>query len=265
MSRVNKIKELRAEFDALRPRPRVEIRRNWLVYIVMTIAILCSFGVSAMRTHEAFGGGVMGILAIGMVELVLVGIAIGLSLVTEVGERQLKYMGSFAAIYTILIVAGANLYVTLNHAGKAPGDLQTAVLLLTALDAPIIAFVGAEIVAAIEVRRIRRGADIIAEWDRAGEEYVRGKLEKLDEDTRRDKERVLQLKAQEQARVAPVEKRKRPRDGARQLTEAFRGMSIDDVKAQGPKQWNHLVGRTTFFDIKKQYLQNTDAPGETLQ
>jgi hypothetical protein len=162
---MDNLKDFMQEWQALHPPPQTQAADNKWLRFGLGLAVICSFVVSAHRTVEAFGGDIWAVFAVGMVELVLIIFAFGLSTIFESNKTTL-IVGSIVTIaLTFVVTIGSNVFISLQQSGFESQTFSRLIAILTGIIAPLTLFTGMELLASFQATQDKRVRGRVAKWE----------------------------------------------------------------------------------------------------
>jgi hypothetical protein len=210
--------------------------------------------VSAHRTVEVFGNDIFAVAAIGMVEISLLVLAYGLAdMFHGARHNRLLIVGSTLVIaLTFTVVIGGNVYISLKAAsGQENEHFRNGLAILTGVIAPLMLFVGME---------------LLSSWKRTQDRRVEYKIQKWENDQAAawDKRQAMFAGEPRQQMSAPAKSAHSKNVNAKdQVLEEWAGLTKRDLAAKSLKEWQLefeskgiQVGRSTIGLYRSEELQN---------
>jgi len=152
-----------------------------LVTSALVVMMVASMIVSASRTIVEFGGGAVGVAAFTMLE---VGVVLMTYVRTELSltskdiavsplKRIHKLLG-FGVGLALIVLLGGNLDAVLTGHGSEAAWFGTAVTILIAVSAPLLAFISGDVLALMTAQRVHAQRRLDAEYNAAMSEWRDG-------------------------------------------------------------------------------------------
>jgi hypothetical protein len=250
---MDNLKDFMQEWQALHPPPQTQAADNKWLRFGLGLAVICSFVVSAHRTVEAFGGDIWAVFAVGMIEIGITVLAYGLAdkFHGKLHDKVLLFGSIIVVLLTFAVVIGGNVYISLKHAGDADKGFEKTLAILTGVIAPLMLFVGME---------------LLSSWKRTQDRRVEYKIQKWENDQAAawDKRQAMFAGEPRQQISAPAKASHSKNVNAKDhVLEEWAGLTKRDLAAKSLKEWQLefeskgiQVGRSTIGLYRSEELQN---------
>jgi hypothetical protein len=250
---MDNLKDFMQEWQALHPPPQTQAANSLLLRFAMWLAVACAFIVSAHRTIEAFGGQAWAIPAVGMVEISLMVMAYMVADMFHGEEhaRFLLYGAGLVITITFAVTIGGNVYISLRENNFDNPTFKKIMAVLTGLDAPLMLFVGMELLSSWRLTQERRVRGRVAKW-----EAERAKAWTLYR---------AELNGQQPAQISAPAKSAHSKNvnASEVFATEWHGLTKRDIQAKSINEWHqelkdrgYQVGRSTVGKYYQEALQN---------